>query len=98
MSGNVWEWTSSAYHPYPYAADARREDPEQTDARRVVRGGSWNDDRHGARCAFRNDDVPVVPRRRSRLSGVLCFPHPEALSTAALTSVISASLSLWNAA
>ncbi|MEF8734954.1 MAG: SUMF1/EgtB/PvdO family nonheme iron enzyme [Candidatus Accumulibacter meliphilus] len=67
MSGNVWEWTSSAYHPYPYAADARREDPEQTDARRVVRGGSWDDDRHGARCAYRNDSDP------GRRSGNLGF-------------------------
>ncbi|MCM8595760.1 SUMF1/EgtB/PvdO family nonheme iron enzyme [Accumulibacter sp.] len=46
LTGNVWEWTSSAYEAYPYRADRRREDPERTDARRVVRG------------AFRYVDVP----------------------------------------
>ena len=40
LSGNVWEWTSSAYHPYPYAADSRREDPALVETG-VLRGGSW---------------------------------------------------------
>jgi formylglycine-generating enzyme required for sulfatase activity len=53
MAGNVWDWTSTAYHPYPYAADAQREDPEAPEVRRVLRGGSWFYDRVGARCAFR---------------------------------------------
>jgi formylglycine-generating enzyme required for sulfatase activity len=53
ISGNVYEWTSSAFHPYPYAADAKREDPEQADARRVLRGGSWFNSRVFARCACR---------------------------------------------
>ena len=41
MHGNVSEWTSSAYLPYPFRAD----DPRHTnsDTRKVVRGGSWND-------------------------------------------------------
>jgi formylglycine-generating enzyme required for sulfatase activity len=53
LSGNVWEWTSSAYHPYPYAADSLREDLQATDTRRVVRGGSWLNYRGLARCAYR---------------------------------------------
>mgnify|MGYP006274021895 CR=1 FL=1 len=51
LLGNVWEWTSSWYHPASYAA-AEREAPDTrivTDAffagrpgdHRVVRGGSW---------------------------------------------------------
>lgn len=40
MQGNVAEWTSSDYLPYPYADKAGSAAP---DALKVVRGGSWND-------------------------------------------------------
>jgi formylglycine-generating enzyme required for sulfatase activity len=60
ISGNVYEWTSSAFHSYPYAADVKREDPEQADARRVLRGGGWNHLRDFARCAFRGHYDPGV--------------------------------------
>jgi formylglycine-generating enzyme required for sulfatase activity len=58
VTGNVWEWTSSAYRPYPYRGDDGREDAEAADARRVVRGGSWPFNRGYARCAYRYDLHP----------------------------------------
>ena len=52
MHGNAWEWTRSAYRPYPYRDDDGRNQPGVGD-RCVVRGGSWYDRPQRCRSAFR---------------------------------------------
>ena len=52
MHGNVWEWTLSAYRPYPYREDDGRNEPGSME-RRVVRGGSWYDRPKRCRSSFR---------------------------------------------
>ena len=58
LAGNVGGWTGSVYVPYPYQADNGRGDPEDAEARRVMRGGSWRHGRDGARSASRYGGAP----------------------------------------
>ncbi len=53
MSGNVWEWTHTLWgSEYPYKVENGRE-AERVSGSRVVRGGSFLDDRRYVRCAYR---------------------------------------------
>jgi hypothetical protein len=42
MAGNAYEWTSSIAKPYPYKADDGRENLNDTQSMRVLRGGAWD--------------------------------------------------------
>jgi len=57
LVGNTWDWTGSLYRPYPHVAADGREDPAG-DARRVVRGGAWDDFQPFARAASRHGGAP----------------------------------------
>ncbi len=59
MAGNAWEWTSSAFRPYPYLATDGREDPALNE-RRVARGGSWTGEPHIAHAAYRFRPDPTA--------------------------------------
>jgi formylglycine-generating enzyme required for sulfatase activity len=52
MHGNVWEWTSSTYGPYPYSAGDGHNDISNI-GRKTIRGGSWYDRPKRCRSAFR---------------------------------------------
>ncbi|HQF63133.1 MAG TPA: SUMF1/EgtB/PvdO family nonheme iron enzyme [Anaerolineaceae bacterium] len=62
-SGNVWEWTRSLWgkdgqkseFTYPYSQRLQDRENLQADRNiyRILRGGSWNGDQRGARCAVR---------------------------------------------
>jgi gamma-glutamyl hercynylcysteine S-oxide synthase len=69
MIGDVWEWTSTAFHGYPgFAAFPYPEYAEVFfgDRYRVLRGGSWATQPIAARTTFRNWDLP---QRRQIFSG-----------------------------
>ncbi len=68
LTGNVYEWTSSAYgedldateFPYPYDPLDDREDPEApAGCQRVSRGGSWIGVQTNALAAYRADAHPA---------------------------------------
>ena len=74
MTGNVWEWTRSAWGPwslddgnyaakmrfgYPYVSgDGREASEADKHMARVLRGGSFFSNDKAGHCAFRNWDEP----------------------------------------
>jgi serine/threonine protein kinase/formylglycine-generating enzyme required for sulfatase activity len=60
MLGNVQEWTSSLYRPYPYRKDDGREDAADVSHDRVVRGGAFNSKSAYVRSANRVQMAPAT--------------------------------------
>jgi formylglycine-generating enzyme required for sulfatase activity/energy-coupling factor transporter ATP-binding protein EcfA2 len=56
IAGNVWEWTASAWQSYPGAEKAFTKKDYREDYR-IVRGGSYNNDRTYVRCGTRGRDL-----------------------------------------
>ena len=71
MSGNVYEWCSSAYLPYPYDGEDGREDLHGY-YRRVLRGGCWLSDKTKVRCAHR---FCASPEARNQAYGFRLAVH-----------------------
>jgi formylglycine-generating enzyme required for sulfatase activity len=53
MHGNVWEWTRSAYLPYPFQNEGENDVPAGYGIQRAVRGGSWYDRPHKCTSSYR---------------------------------------------
>jgi formylglycine-generating enzyme required for sulfatase activity len=69
LGGNVWEWTSSLYEPYPYEAGEDEPDGEMPDRARVIRGGAWDHLAFDARTANR---ARVAARYAFHTIGLRC--------------------------
>jgi formylglycine-generating enzyme required for sulfatase activity len=69
--GNLREWTSSQYRPYPYRADDGREGPAPT-ATRVVRGASHDDGPESLRVTLRRHYEYRGVRRGHHFIGFRC--------------------------
>lgn len=68
MVGNVWQWTSSAYRPYPYNASDGREDPSLA-ADRVIRGSMFAFGSTISRTNVRNQ---LAPNDKANTVGFRC--------------------------
>jgi formylglycine-generating enzyme required for sulfatase activity len=59
LAGNVWEWTRSVYHEYPYdPADGREDMDNPAKKRFTLRGGGWYDRSDVLRASHRNLNTP----------------------------------------
>jgi iron(II)-dependent oxidoreductase len=67
MAGNVWEWTSGWYFPYP---DNHYKSEMFGETLKVMRGGSWNSNMDLARTAIRGK---ALPDQRQSYIGFRCI-------------------------
>lgn len=71
LAGNVHEWVSSLYRPYPYVADDGREDPHAA-GERATRGGAADTGPETLRATWRGGDVSRRPRAGHHNIGFRC--------------------------
>ncbi len=77
LIGDVWEWTSSGWHPYPGFEVFPYPEYSQVffgGDYRVLRGGSFGTDPAAVRATFRNWDHPI---RRQIFAGFRCARDPR---------------------
>jgi formylglycine-generating enzyme required for sulfatase activity len=72
MAGNVWEWVSSLYLPYPYNPNDGREDLSQ-EGNRVMRGGAWGNKEDILQSYVRHKEDPMYD---SDIVGFRCARTP----------------------
>lgn len=76
LSGNVWEWTSTLYKPYPYDAEDGREDLKAT-GERIARGGSWHPFGGNGGNIRADTRLKLVPEYSGAYVGIRCaMPAP----------------------
>jgi iron(II)-dependent oxidoreductase len=71
LSGNVWQWVSSLYWPYPYRADDGREDPDAL-GERGARGGGHDSPAAHLRGAYRGRGLSRGPTAGHHNIGFRC--------------------------
>jgi hypothetical protein len=76
MAGNVWEWTSSLFRPYPYRIDDGRENAS-TPGSRVTRGGSHKSGSTYVTCTVRQPCDPYNKRDDVGFRCILNLPNTE---------------------
>ena len=70
-AGNVWQWVSSAYRPYPWRADDGREDPA-ADVARGTRGGGHDSQAGGITATQRGRTLSRAPKAGHHNIGFRC--------------------------
>jgi formylglycine-generating enzyme required for sulfatase activity len=59
LSGDLYEWTSTIYDPFPYDLSDGRENTDNGNSNRVLRGGSFLNSRSGLRAVNRLSTNPI---------------------------------------